>query len=115
MSRFVEGQARYQVTLLPGCLDDYIAEDNAVRVVDAFLAELDMVALGFEGATPSLTGRPSYHLAVMLKIYLYGRRPPVSWDLTPKSAATQFRGDVAHRTACHRHRTTQRGVFPSPH
>ncbi|RFO94590.1 IS5/IS1182 family transposase, partial [Rhodoferax lacus] len=72
MSRFVEGQDRHQVTLLPECLDDYIAEDNSVRVVDAFISELDMVALGFEGATPAATGRPSYHPAVMLKVYLYG-------------------------------------------
>ena len=72
MSRFIEGQDRGQVTLLPECLDDYIAEDNTVRIVDAFISELDMVALGFEGATPAVTGRPSYHPADMLKIYLYG-------------------------------------------
>ena len=72
MSRFIESQDRSQVTLLPECLDDYIAEDNTVRVVDAFIGELDMLALGFEGATPAATGRPSYHPAIMLKIYLYG-------------------------------------------
>jgi transposase len=72
MTRFIEGQDRSQVTLLPECLDDYIAEDNTVRVVDAFINELDMVALGFEGATPAATGRPSYHPAVLLKVYLYG-------------------------------------------
>ena len=72
MSRFIEGQDRNQVTLLPECLDDFIADDNPVRVVDAFIGELDMVALGFEGAIPATTGRPSYHPAVMLKVYLYG-------------------------------------------
>ena len=72
MSRFIEGQDREQVILLPECLDDYIAEDNTVRLIDAFIGELDMVALGFEGATPAATGRPSYHPAVMLKLYLYG-------------------------------------------
>jgi transposase len=72
MSRFIVGEDRQQVTLLPECLDDFIAEDNTVRVVDAFISELDMVALGFEGANPASTGRPSYHLAVMLKVYLYG-------------------------------------------
>lgn len=72
MSRFIEGQDRSQVTLLPECLDDFIADDNPVRVVDAFIGELDMVALGFEGAIPATTGRPSYHPAVMLKVYLYG-------------------------------------------
>ena len=72
MSRFVQGQDRSQVTLLPECLDDYIAQDNTVRVVDALIGELDMVALGFKGATPAATGRPSYHPAVMLRVYLYG-------------------------------------------
>ena len=72
MSRFIEGQDRSQVTLLPECLDDFIADDNPVRVVDVFIGELDMVALGFEGAIPATTGRPSYHPAVMLKVYLYG-------------------------------------------
>jgi len=72
MSRFIVGEDRQQVTLLPECLDDYIAEDNTVRVVDAFVGELDMVALGFESATPASTGRPSYHPTVMLKLYLYG-------------------------------------------
>lgn len=72
MSRFIEGQDRHQVTLLPECLDDFIAEDNPVRVVDAFVAELDLRALGFEGATPAALGRPSYDPAVLLKIYIYG-------------------------------------------
>lgn len=72
MSRFIVGEDRHQVTLLPECLDDFITEDNTVRVVDAFVSELDMKALGFEGANPALTGRPSYHPAVMLKVYLYG-------------------------------------------
>jgi len=72
MSRFIEGEDRQQVTLLPECLDDYVAEDNTVRVVDAFISELDLVALGFGSANPAATGRPSYHPAVMLKVYLYG-------------------------------------------
>ena len=50
MSRFIEGEDRQQVTLLPECLDDYVAEDNTVRVVDAFISELDLVALGFGSA-----------------------------------------------------------------
>jgi len=72
MKRFIEGQDRSQVTLLPECLDDYIGEDNPVRVVDAFIDELDLEALGFEGATAAATGRPSYHPGVLLKIYVYG-------------------------------------------
>jgi len=72
MKRFIEGQDRSQVTLLPECLDDYLGEDNPVRVVDAFIDELDLEALGFEGATAAATGRPSYHPSVLLKVYVYG-------------------------------------------
>ena len=72
MKRFVEGADRSQVTLLPECLDDYIAEDNPVRVVDVFVDELDLWELGFESAEPAATGRPSYHPGVLLKIYIYG-------------------------------------------
>ena len=72
MKRFIEGEDRSQVTLLPECLDDYIAEDNPVRVVDAYVEELDLQELGFEGAEPAVTGRPAYHPAVLLKIYIYG-------------------------------------------
>src|SRR6516165_4369271 len=72
MKRFIEGEDRSQVTLLPECLDDYIPEDNPIRVVDAYVEELDLEELGFEGAEPASTGRPSYHPAVLLKIYIYG-------------------------------------------
>jgi transposase len=72
MKRFIEGEERSQVTLLPECLDDYIAEDNPIRVVDVFVDELRLPELGFEGAEPAATGRPSYHPAVLLKIYIYG-------------------------------------------
>src|SRR5476649_3031674 len=71
MKRFIEGEARTQVTLLPECLDDYVAEENPVRVVDVFVDELDLGALGFEGVDPAATGRPAYHPAVLLKIYIY--------------------------------------------
>jgi len=72
MKRFVEGADRRQVTLLPPCLDDYVTEDNPVRVVEVFIDELDLGVLGFEGVVPEVTGRPSYHPATMLKLYLYG-------------------------------------------
>ncbi|VVP63709.1 hypothetical protein PS907_00596 [Pseudomonas fluorescens] len=72
MKRFIEGEARTQVTLLPECLDDYVAEENSVRVVDVFVDELDLGALGFGGVDPAATGRPAYHPAVLLKIYIYG-------------------------------------------
>ncbi len=72
MKRFIEGEDRTQITLLPEYLDDYIATDNPVRAVDAFVEELDLKALGFAGADPALTGRPAYHPRVLLKIYIYG-------------------------------------------
>ena len=72
MNRSIEGEDRSQTVLLPETLDDYIAEDNPVRAVDAFVEELDLKALGFEGAEPVVTGRPSYHPAVLLKLYIYG-------------------------------------------
>ena len=72
MKRFIEGPDRSQVTLLPECLEDYLGEDNPVRVVDVFVDELNLEELGFEGAQPAATGRPSYHPAVLLKIYIYG-------------------------------------------
>jgi transposase len=72
MKRFVEGQDRSQLILLPDCLDDYVGEDNPVRIVDAFIDELDLAVLGFAGVVPEATGRPSYHPRTLLKIYLYG-------------------------------------------
>jgi transposase len=72
MPRYVEGRDRQQVTLLPECLEDFIAEDNPVRVIDAFVDELDLTVAGFEGMVPAATGRPAYHPGVLLKIYIYG-------------------------------------------
>ena len=57
MKRFVEGEDRNQVTLLPECLDDYIGEDNPVRVIDVFIDALDLSGLGFEGVAPALSRR----------------------------------------------------------
>jgi transposase len=71
MSRFVEGEDRRQPALLPSCLDDYVGEDNPARVIDVFVDELDLDALGF-GVTPATTGRPAYHPASLLKLYIYG-------------------------------------------
>lgn len=72
MRRFVEGADRRQATLLPDTLEDYVAEDNPVRVIDVFIDELDLGALGFASVVPEVTGRPGYHPATLLKIYLYG-------------------------------------------
>jgi len=72
MRRFVEGIDRGQTTLFPECLEDWIDEDNPVRAIDAFVDELDLSGLGFDGAAPEATGRPSYHPTVLLKLYIYG-------------------------------------------
>lgn len=72
MGRFIEGSDRRQATLLPEAIEDYVGEENPVRVIDAFVEMLDLAALGFEGVIPEETGRPSYHPATMLRIYVYG-------------------------------------------
>jgi transposase len=72
MQGFVAGADRGQSTLLPECLDDFIDEDNPVRVIDAFVDTLDLAELGFGGMEPAATGRPSYHPSVLLKLYIYG-------------------------------------------
>src|SRR6202453_5511998 len=72
MKRFVEGIARQQATLFPECLEDWIDGNNPVRVIDAFVEKLDLLRLGFDGAAAQTTGRPSYHPAGLLKLYIYG-------------------------------------------
>src|SRR5262245_18279795 len=72
MKRFIEGVDRAQSLLLPECVEDYVGPDNPVRVVEAFVEQLDLQALGFEGCCPEATGRPAYHPAMLLKLYLYG-------------------------------------------
>src|SRR5205807_5651192 len=72
MHRFIDGEDRMQPALLPHSLEDYVGEENPVRVVEVFIDELDLAALGFSGMTPAATGRPAYHPSTLLKIYLYG-------------------------------------------
>ena len=72
MKRFVEGMDRGQRTLFPECLEDWIDENNPVRAIDVFVDELDLSELGFDGVAPEATGRPSYHPAGLLKLYIYG-------------------------------------------
>ncbi len=72
MKRFIEGVDRGQSTLFPECLEDWVGEENPVRVIDVFVDELDLVGLGFGRAEPEATGRPGYHPAMLLKLYIYG-------------------------------------------
>src|SRR5436190_19393253 len=71
MHRFIDGEDRMQQALLPHSLEDYVGEENPVRVIEVFIDELDLAALGFSGMTPAATGRPGYP-STLLKIYLYG-------------------------------------------
>jgi transposase len=72
MKRYIVGADRDQGTLFPDRLEDWIDEDNAVRVIDVFVEELDFGGLGFNRAIPHVTGRPGYRPTVLLKLYIYG-------------------------------------------
>ena len=71
MSGFIKGESRSQITLFPEAIDEYIEEDNPVRVVDVFVDDLDLCALSFKTVAAD-TGRPAYHPSVMLKLFIYG-------------------------------------------
>jgi len=72
MKRFIQGDDRSQSALFPECLDDHIADDNPVKAIEVFVYELNLGTLGFDGAAPKATGRPAYHPATLLKLYIYG-------------------------------------------
>ena len=78
---YIEGSDRDQPVLFPEVLDEYIAAENPVRFLDAFVASLDLAVLGFRRAVPSETGRPAYDPGDLLRLYLYGylHRLPMSW------------------------------------
>src|SRR3954451_15647420 len=68
----ISGHDRSQLLLLPEAVDDYVAADNPVRFIEAFVDGLDLAALGFTGTVPKATGRPGYAPADLLKLYIYG-------------------------------------------
>jgi hypothetical protein len=109
MRRFVEGTDRSQNTLFPECLEDWIGEDNPVRVIDVFVEELDLAEVGFGGVDPEVTGRPSYHPSVLLKLYIGGSRvyPACSHAHKPftyfsQSRALCRRGTIFYAPRCSR-------------
>jgi transposase len=103
MKRFVEGTDRGQSTLFPECLEDWIDENNPVRVIDVFVDELDLGDLEFDGVSPEATGRPSYHPSVLLKLYIYGYLNRVqSSRRLEREAGAERGGDVADGSACAR-------------
>tara|TARA_R110000824_G_scaffold399764_1_gene605691 strand:+ start:13413 stop:13655 length:243 start_codon:yes stop_codon:yes gene_type:complete len=71
IKRFVVGEAIDQSTLLPTLLDDFIADDNPVRAIEAFVDGLDLKDMGFKDVDTHAAGRPAYHPAVLLKLYIY--------------------------------------------
>jgi transposase len=97
MKRFIEGQDRSQSTLLPESLDDYVAEDNPVRVIEVFVDGLDLAKLGFDGAAPKATGRPAYHPATLLKIYIYGYLNRIQSSRRLERDAYSTEGDRLYR------------------
>src|SRR5262249_29407615 len=100
MRRFVEGIDRGQATLFPECLEDWVDEENAVRVIDAFVDKLVLSRVGFDGVAPEATGRPSYHPAVLLKLYIYGYLNRVqSSRRLEREAGRKCGGDVADEPA----------------
>ena len=95
MSGYIEGTDRGQTTLFPDRLEDWIGEDNPVRVVDLFVDEIDLAELGFGRTAPAPTGRPGYHPSVLLKLFIYGYLNRV-----PSSRALELTGRLApdHKT-----------------
>ena len=69
---FIKGTPRSDVLLFPEAIDDYVSDDNPVRFIEAFVANLDLHELGFYRTTPAHTGRPAYSPADLLKLYIYG-------------------------------------------
>ena len=86
MKRFIEGEDRTQITLLPECLDDFVAEDNPVRVVEVFVDEVDVGGLGFEGIDPPrlLVDRPGVASSICLAIHRCHRRQQVQGGEQPR-------------------------------
>ena len=72
MSRHIKGLSRSQTTLFPEMLEDFVSKENPVRVIDVFVDGIDLECLGFKGVHSKTTGRPGYHPAILLKIYIYG-------------------------------------------
>lgn len=87
MTRFIRGADRAQGTMFPAQLEDYVAEENPVRVIDLFVDELDLEQLGFWRVSPKLAGRPAYDPAVILKLYIYGYLNHVRSGLSGNASA----------------------------
>jgi transposase len=85
MKRFIEGVSRTQSTLFPESLEDYIAEDNPVRVIDVFVDGLNLEKQGFSSVQPEATGRPAYHPATLLKLHILRLPQPRPIQPSPRT------------------------------
>ncbi len=102
MKRFVEGVERGQSTLFPERLEDWIGDDNPVRVVDVLSMSSNLAASGLTGLAPRATGRPVYHPLLLLKLYIYGYLNRVQSSRHPAGGRggriwRNFRAAHAHR------------------
>lgn len=70
--QYISGEDRNQISMLPPSIDEYVTEDNPVRVIDAFVDSLDVAAMGFKRSELNSTGRPPYASQDLLKLYIYG-------------------------------------------
>ncbi len=101
MHRFIDGDDRTQRTLLPHSLEDYVDVENPVRVVEVFIDELDLAALGFSGMTPAATGRPAYHPSTLLKMWEPDRLAQAASDDRPTGVSTVTAGKHAESLTSH--------------
>jgi transposase len=70
--KYIEGVDRSQLSYLPECLEDYIQEDNPIKIIDVFVDGLNLDKLGFNKIALKDKGRPPYHPKTLLKLYIYG-------------------------------------------
>jgi len=69
---YIEGEDRNQIILFPESIDEYVSDNNSIRIIDEYIKQLDLEILGFKRAVNPSLGRPPYHPKDMLKLYLYG-------------------------------------------
>lgn len=108
MAGFIEGVQRGQTVLFPDRLEDWIGEDDFVRVIDLFVEELELADLGFVRSTAARTGRPGYHPAVLLKLFIYGYLKGRSPSGLPRSRPRRHHVRQASSAACQRWRGCSR-------
>jgi transposase len=69
---YICGEDREQAILLPDSIEEYVDDNNTVRVIDAYINSLNLMDMGFSKAELKETGRPPYDPKDLLKLYVYG-------------------------------------------